>query len=226
MTSYSFDIDATARRYIAVHGDFAWLEVALVADRHYANGDMGLFGPGNGSWTGWTNSCQRYGCGSYTDGLGAMPKGWGCDLSAKETNKPTGARRNHSTQWAAQFAVASELCKRGYEVAFTSGNATPLVDLIVVSPIGKVPFLVDVKGLYRRNPWIVKRNPARQNLFYILAFVPRDEPNRFFILTQADANKLIQDELTRLGRADNYRVTGFVWKLAENFEDKWKKLPQ
>jgi hypothetical protein len=25
----------------------------------------------------------------------------------------------HQTQWAAQFAVASELCKRGYEVALT-----------------------------------------------------------------------------------------------------------
>ena len=37
------DVEATARRYITFHGDFAWLEAALVADRHYANGDMGLF---------------------------------------------------------------------------------------------------------------------------------------------------------------------------------------
>ena len=33
--------------------------------------------------------------------------------------------RGHQTQWAAQFAVASELCKRGYEVSFTMGNTTP-----------------------------------------------------------------------------------------------------
>ena len=39
----SCDIDATAKRHIAVHGDFAWSEAALVADRYYANGDMGLF---------------------------------------------------------------------------------------------------------------------------------------------------------------------------------------
>ena len=42
--------------------------------------------------------------------------------------------RGHQTQWAAQFAVASELCKRGYEVSFTMENSTPLADLIVVSP--------------------------------------------------------------------------------------------
>lgn len=33
--------------------------------------------------------------------------------------------RGHQTQWAAQFAVASELCKRGYEVSFSVGNSAP-----------------------------------------------------------------------------------------------------
>lgn len=37
--------------------------------------------------------------------------------------------KGHFTQWAAQFAVASELCKRGYEVAFTLGHNTPLADM-------------------------------------------------------------------------------------------------
>lgn len=41
----------------------------------------------------------------------------------------------HQTQWAAQFGVASELCKRGYQVALTMGNH-PIVDLMVVSPQG------------------------------------------------------------------------------------------
>jgi hypothetical protein len=65
--------------------------------------------------------------------------------SAKEKRSP------HRTQWAAQFAVASELCKRGYEVSFTTGNATPLADLTVVSPTSKKSFLIDVKGLYSRT---------------------------------------------------------------------------
>jgi len=49
---------------------------------------------------------------------------------------------------------------------------------MVVSPVQKEMFLVDVKGLFRKNPWIVKRKPVRDNLFYILAFVPRDEDNQ------------------------------------------------
>src|SRR5438477_10252236 len=97
--------------------------------------------------------------------------------------------RGHQTQWAAQFAVASELCKRGYEVAFTSGHTTPIADLMVVSPTGKTQFLVDVKGLYRKNPWVIKRKEKRSNLFYILAYVPEDEPNQFFIMSQAQVLK-------------------------------------
>jgi hypothetical protein len=46
-----------------------------------------------------------------------------------------GRQRGHQTQWAAQCAVASELCKRGYEVSFTMGNTAPVADLMVVSPL-------------------------------------------------------------------------------------------
>jgi hypothetical protein len=66
------------------------------------------------------------------------------------TNSPEHAKEKRSarrTQWAAQFAVASELCKRGYKVAFTMGNATLLADLMVVSPTSRKNFLIDVKAL-------------------------------------------------------------------------------
>lgn len=76
----------------------------------------------------------------------------GSDPKAGIANK-----RAHQTQWAAQFAVASELCKRGYEVSFTMGDTTPVADLMVVSPKTGGMFLVDVKGLYSMNPWQVKR---------------------------------------------------------------------
>src|SRR5215471_14263085 len=76
----------------------------------------------------------------------------------------------HRTKWAAQFAVASELCKRGYEVALTRGNY-PVVDLMILSPAG-VPFLIDVIGQSKKNFWPVRRKRARGKLFYVLAFVP------------------------------------------------------
>jgi hypothetical protein len=48
-------------------------------------------------------------------------------------NMAQGKERGHQTQWAAHFAVASELCKRGYEVALTSGHTTPVADLMVAA---------------------------------------------------------------------------------------------
>jgi hypothetical protein len=134
--------------------------------------------------------------------------------------------RSHQTQWAAQFAVASELCKRGYEVSFALGNSTPIADLMVVSPVGREMFLIDVKGLYRPNPWVLKRKAVRGNLFYVLAFVPADAPNEFFIMTQQQAHQLIETELKRLNRPDDYPMTGFVWKLAIEYRDAWHVLPK
>jgi hypothetical protein len=118
--------------------------------------------------------------------------------------------KGHFTQWAAQFAVASELCKQEYQVALTLGNH-PAVDLMVISPSGQ-PFSVDVKGLSSRNGWIVRRQEPRAGLFYVLAFVARDKPNRFFVMTQQQVNGEIAALLTRLDRPTNFPVTGFLWK--------------
>ena len=97
---------------------------------------------------------------------------------------------------------------------------------MVVSPKQKQMFLIDVKGLYRRNPWLLKRKPQRDDLYYVLAYVPAGAHNQFFILTQAQANQLVVDELQRLRRSDGYPVEGFVWKLALQFENAWVTLPE
>ena len=142
-------------------------------------------------------------------------------------------RSAHRTQWAAQFAVASELCKRGYEVAFTLGNH-PLMDLMVISP-NREEFLVDVKGLYKRNYWLVRQQQPRGRLFYVFAFVPNDAPNQFFILTQSQVNEGIQADLEHT-RART-RVRGTVldethylscieWNFALRYKDAWGALPK
>jgi len=148
------------------------------------------------------------------------------DSFRKREIQVTNHRRGFQTQWAAQFAVASELCKRGYEVSFTMGNTAPLADLMVVSPIGRRMFLVDVEGLYRKNPWLVKAKPPNADLLYVLAFVPTDEPNQFFVITQKQVNNFIRDKLKRLGRPEDCAITGFVWKLALLHKDAWPILPE
>jgi hypothetical protein len=140
-------------------------------------------------------------------------------------------RPGDQTQWAAQFAVASELCKRGYQVALTLGNH-PVVDLMARSPTGK-PFSVDVKGLYRRNFWPVKPKESRDNLFYVLAHVPNDQPNQFFVMTQAQVNGAIQTNWDKycakhgLSESDAGKnpFPGVEWKSAEPYRDRWDVLP-
>ena len=134
-------------------------------------------------------------------------------------------QRGHQTQWAAQFAVASELCKRGYEISFTMGSSSPVADLMVVSPVKREIFLVDVKGMHRLNPWIIKRTAPRATLFYVLAYVPDNATNEFFVLRQQDVGDLIAAELQRLNRSENHPVTGFPWKAALKFRNAWDVLP-
>jgi hypothetical protein len=131
--------------------------------------------------------------------------------------------RRHQTQWAAQFAVASELCKRGYEVAFTMGNH-PESDLMVLSE-GKAAFVIDVKGLYKKNPFVVTAKKPRDDLYYVLAFVPDVGPNEFFVLSQKEVRETSEAELKRLGRSKDYSMPGLPWPCVQPFKDKWGTLP-
>lgn len=146
---------------------------------------------------------------------------------------PKKRRPSHQTQWAAQFAVASELCKRGYEVALTLGNH-PTKDLMVSSPDG-VSFGIDVKGLYKRNFWAVRKKPDRADIFYVFAFVPEGAANRYFIMTQAQVNAGIDMEFAKArasaeakGREVNWvdKFPGVSWAYAGGFEDLWEQLPK
>jgi hypothetical protein len=152
---------------------------------------------------------------------------------ANQTPPKKKRRSAHQTQWAAQFAVASELIKREYEVAFTTGNH-PQKDLMVISP-GGVAFTVDVKGLYTKNAWVVRTRPTVKGLFYILAHVPTGLPNQFFILTQHEVDEGIRNNLSGwksrkkakgLAADESRYVDGFNWKYAVTFKEAWQKLPQ
>lgn len=147
-------------------------------------------------------------------------------MLTKDLPEKAARRAVSRTQWAAQFAVASELCKRGYEVSFTMGNNTPLADLMVVSPKLKKMFLIDVKGLYRKNPFVIKGKAVRADLYYILTFVPDEQLNQYFVLSQKQTNLYIQSELRRLGRPDDYPMTGILWKQAAKHENAWDTLPK
>ena len=101
-------------------------------------------------------------------------------------------RETYHTQWAAQFAIAAELSRRGYTVALTLGSAKTL-DIICTAPSGS-PFKVEAKGTtnpeFIRTKKIVLEMELQQDLFLIVALVPGGEaPFRFFVLTHEDVRQ-------------------------------------
>jgi hypothetical protein len=150
--------------------------------------------------------------------------------------RTTGTRKqrhsNHQTQWAAQWATASELAKRGYQVALTQGNH-PMIDLMVLSPKGH-SFLIDVKGLHLKNFWQIRQRPTTGSLYYALVLVPNGAPNRFFILTHAQVNQGIRKNLNAaVSRRQHQGLSGpspvhrygLDWTFALSYEDHWDSLP-
>jgi hypothetical protein len=135
-----------------------------------------------------------------------------------------------NTQWAAQFLVAAELTRRGYTVSFTMGNNTPLADLMVGAASGKM-FWVDVKGLAQNSPWLLRPKPERPELFYVLVYLTPlanqpdvRQPDRFFILTQSEANTLVS-HYAKTHPGDRGTMPGFGFKDPHSSEDAWLKLP-
>ena len=68
----------------------------------------------------------------------------GHELWAMKTN-------NYHIQWAGEFAIAAELSRRHYTVAFTLGSAPPpAFDLVCVAPSG-CPLKIEAKGTSGRS---------------------------------------------------------------------------
>lgn len=132
--------------------------------------------------------------------------------------------RKRSAQWVAQFLIAAELERKGYDVAFTMGNHAPVTDLMAGHSTTGVQFWVDVKGQWAPNAWWGKAKPPRLNLFYVLVLVgPIGNLDRFFILDQLEFNNLV--EQYRVTHPNQKPVGGFNWGDPQKFEGQWQKLP-
>lgn len=105
------------------------------------------------------------------------------------------------------------------------GNATPLADLMVVSP-GRQGFLIDVKGQASPNVWLIKeRNEIRSDLYYVLALVPPNKPNRYFVLSHATAHELLL-QYKASGIKYDPSFAGFNWAACHAYENRWDLLPK
>lgn len=106
---------------------------------------------------------------------------------------------------------------------------------MVISPNGD-QFIVDVKGLYKRNWWLITpKAKKRKNLFYILALVPDDESNQFFILSQQEVDSefrryVKEKSAERISKGLSAEKVGLFPGIsstaANKFKDQWDKLPK
>jgi hypothetical protein len=132
---------------------------------------------------------------------------------------------NNRCALAATCAVAAELSRRGYDVAFTLGNV-PRLDLIASVPDGQ-PFKIQVKGIRNQNGlWVqstfFKAKP-QDDLFLIIVLMAK--PNiensalfRFFILSHRQA--------IAEGKAMPVPFEqGLNWGPLKKYENRWDTLP-
>lgn len=136
--------------------------------------------------------------------------------------------RKYQTQWASQFYVAAELTRRGYLVSLTFGNA-PVADLLVVSP-KQSQFMVDVKGQSTHNFWLVQARENRDDLFFVLVYLPKDfEQPQYFILMCAEMMAKRDEYRKHIeARSGKYRddLGGMNWGTAMTYENCWGTLPE
>ena len=142
-------------------------------------------------------------------------------------------KANYHTQWAEAFAIAAELSRRRYTVAFTLSNAPPpAFDLVCVAPSG-CAFKVEAKGTsgrsFIRTRKAILEMPLREDLFLIVALLPTGPSSafRFFIMTHEEIRHVWQETPSQMASGKPYVLghEGLKWKVVAQHENEWSKLP-
>jgi len=133
-------------------------------------------------------------------------------------------------QLASTFYVAAELTRRGY-IIITPSHDKLINDLQVTSPSG-CQFDIIIKGQYSKNFWHIRKNIPRNDLFYILVYVPlipkeADSP-RYFIITSHELMKRrdeYKEYIENKSLSYNDKLGGIKWSTSFEYENKWEILP-
>ena len=132
----------------------------------------------------------------------------------------------YHTQWAGAFAIAAELSRRNYTVAFTVGNAPPpAFDLVCVAPSG-CPFKVEAKGTgaptFVRTGRKIFETSLQSDLFLIVALLPS-----FYIFTHDELRQIWQQTPRTQASGKPYVEghEGLTWRSIAERHDRWDKLP-
>jgi hypothetical protein len=125
---------------------------------------------------------------------------------------------------AAEYYVAGELSRLGYNVTFTFGN-TKSIDLLIEKD--DTIIAIQVKGIQRTKSicWNLDKTKVKANILYVLVNLHIDTPSskpEFFVLSSNEALELFTSP-PKLGDKRAY----LDYKKLKNLEihqDKWSKL--
>lgn len=125
---------------------------------------------------------------------------------------------------AAEYYVAGELSRLGYNVTFTFGN-TKSIDLLIEKDDNIIA--IQVKGIQRTKSicWNLDKTKVKPNIFYVLVNLHIDTPSskpEFFVLSSKEALELFTSP-PKLGDKRAY----LDYKKLKNLEvhqNKWDKL--
>jgi len=158
-------------------------------------------------------------------------------VSAKGNRVAKKRGKGYQTQWAGQYGVAHELTRRGYLVAFTTGNA-PMTDLLCQSPEG-VPFSIEVKSLSSKNYFLFQDSllQPKADRFFVFVLLPKSLTERpeYFVLNnkqfqQAAGEQKRRDKEAEKKRGGPYKPfsPGVHYSILNEsgFRDAWDSLPK
>lgn len=125
---------------------------------------------------------------------------------------------------AAEYYVAGELSRLGYNVTFTFGN-TKSIDLLIEKEDSIIA--IQVKGIQRNKSicWNLDKTKVKSNVFYVLVNLHVDIPSEkpeFFVLNSEEALELFTSP-PKLGDKRAYLDYKKLKSIGIH-QDNWSKL--
>ena len=125
----------------------------------------------------------------------------------------------NQTKYAAEFYVAAELYRRGFNVGMMLGN-TEDIDLLAAK--GGKSFQVQVKGIQKTSSinWNMKRTSAKEGILYVLVNLHADTvaSPEFFVLDDDDLQSVLKEvkskrDYINYSNVKNQGFGGAWWKF-------------
>jgi len=130
----------------------------------------------------------------------------------------------NQTGIAAEFCVAGELSRKGFNVSITFGN-TKSIDLLIEK--NDATTAIQVKGIQRTKSicWNFDKTKVKNGIIYILVNLHVDKPDstpEYFVLTSEEALTLFKD--TPKEKNKRTYLDYSTLKKMTGFQNAWGKL--